>query len=602
MDNKRLKFSIGFGLLGALFYIPFLGGVHLFDWDEINFAEISREMMLLKDYFRIHVNFEPFWEKPPFFFWLQVSAMQTFGVGEFAARLPNALFGVANLVLIYNIGYKLYNHRFGAIWALVYFGTVLPFLYFKSGIIDPVFNFFIFLGIYYFILFVWKKEGTSAIRLPKNEWTYLFWGGFFIGMGILTKGQVAFLIAALTIFVYWMTELWQKNRQAFFGLVALFSVAFLGLQWSGIIGTYLFLAGFLLATGLVLVLFYWNTFFVSIPQLIVFTLAATIVTLAWYGIETWKNGTWFIEEFNKYQYRLFSTPDAGHKGFFGYHFAVLLVGCFPASIFTIRSFFKMEGVEQIHQQNFRKWMKILFWVVLILFSIVKSKIVHYSSMCYYPLTFLAAVVIYKILDEDIRFSVWMRVGLFLVGGLFITATVILPIAGQNIELIKPLFQKDPFALANLEAEVRWTGWEVIPGLFLLLVLIGKTILIRRNQALRGFQLLFFGTSLFVMLTLFFFIGRIEGYSQRAAVEFYESKIDEDCYIISHGYKTYAHLFYARKPVVGNNQSYDKNWLLHGYVDKNVYVVAKIHRADELRTIETLDELYAKNGFVFFKRK
>ena len=36
--------------LGALIlFIPFLGGVHLFDWDEINFAESAREMILTGD-------------------------------------------------------------------------------------------------------------------------------------------------------------------------------------------------------------------------------------------------------------------------------------------------------------------------------------------------------------------------------------------------------------------------------------------------------------------------------------------------------------------------------------------------------------------------
>ena len=29
-------------VLGALLFIPFLGNVHLFDWDEINFAESAR--------------------------------------------------------------------------------------------------------------------------------------------------------------------------------------------------------------------------------------------------------------------------------------------------------------------------------------------------------------------------------------------------------------------------------------------------------------------------------------------------------------------------------------------------------------------------------
>ena len=35
-------------------------------------------------------------------------------------------------------------------------------------------------------------------------------------------------------------------------------------------------------------------------------------------------------------------------------------------------------------------MMVSFWVVLILFSIVRTKIIHYSSFCYFPLTYLAA--------------------------------------------------------------------------------------------------------------------------------------------------------------------------------------------------------------------
>ena len=32
-------------LLGAAFFVPGLGRVHLFDWDEANFAEAAREML-----------------------------------------------------------------------------------------------------------------------------------------------------------------------------------------------------------------------------------------------------------------------------------------------------------------------------------------------------------------------------------------------------------------------------------------------------------------------------------------------------------------------------------------------------------------------------
>jgi len=61
--------------LALLFFVPFLGGVHLFDWDEVNFAECAREMLATGDYLRPQIDYEPFWEKPPFFIWLQALSM-----------------------------------------------------------------------------------------------------------------------------------------------------------------------------------------------------------------------------------------------------------------------------------------------------------------------------------------------------------------------------------------------------------------------------------------------------------------------------------------------------------------------------------------------
>jgi 4-amino-4-deoxy-L-arabinose transferase-like glycosyltransferase len=63
-------------IAAAIFYIPFIGGVHLFDWDEINFAEISREMIRTNDYLTVQVNYQPFFEKPPLFMWMQVVCMK----------------------------------------------------------------------------------------------------------------------------------------------------------------------------------------------------------------------------------------------------------------------------------------------------------------------------------------------------------------------------------------------------------------------------------------------------------------------------------------------------------------------------------------------
>ena len=54
----------------------------MFDWDEINFAESSREMLVSSNFSQVMINFEPFHEKPPLFFWLQVLSMKIFGIGS----------------------------------------------------------------------------------------------------------------------------------------------------------------------------------------------------------------------------------------------------------------------------------------------------------------------------------------------------------------------------------------------------------------------------------------------------------------------------------------------------------------------------------------
>lgn len=549
--NERLRYSLFFTLLGMVFYLPFLGGVHLFDWDEINFAEISREMLLLGDYLRVYVNFEPFWEKPPLFFWLQALSMGVFGVGEYAARFPNAVCGVLTLPLLFNMGMTLYGKRFGLLWAGAYFGSVLPFLYFKSGIIDPWFNLFIFLGLYFFILGYWKREGKPGIALRYSQWTYFALGGAVIGLGILTKGPVAYLIAGLCMAVYWV------------------------------------LARFRM--------------YVHVPQFLVFTLAALGVAALWYGYFFIDNFT----AFTAYQYRLLSTPDAGHGGFPGYHFVVLLLGCFPASIFAIRAFFSQKHEGTAAQADFRKWMKVLFWVVLILFTIVRSKIVHYSSLAYFPLTFLAAWVLHQLLEGRVALNGWMRAGLWSIGGLYAALIMVLPFVGRHAEALKPLFQRDPFALGNLEAQVHWSGLEgLLPGILLFVALFVFFRFLRKGSTGPGMAVLFGGGALFTMLALIAVVKRAEGYSQRAAIEFFQSKQGEDCYLLPYGYKTYAHLFYARPQEAGKACFISppcQEFVLHGRLDKPAYIVTKVHKAPELDTVPGVEEIYRKNGFVFLRR-
>ncbi len=543
---KERRAELFFVLAALLLFVPGLGSVHLFDWDEINFAEIAREMIATGDYVRPQINYEPFWEKPPLFAWLQAGSMHLLGVNEFAARLPNAVCGAITLLVLFRIGSRLRGRMFGALWVLAYLGSVLPHLYFRSGIIDPWFNLFIFLGLHAFILMCWDREAPSRRAVITATLS-----GLFLGLATLTKGPAALLIVGLTAVAYWVMQ----RFRLFFRVGHLITVAAIML----------------------------------------------LVCFAWFGMDWLKNGPWFTRTFVTYQYRLFSTPDAGHGGFPGYHVVVLLVGCFPASLFAIQEMLRPTKGDA-GQNDHRRWMLILFWVVLILFSIVKSKIVHYSSMCYFPLTYLAALQLEKLWYAHAPPARWLGTSIGIVGSLFALATLALPLVMRDPEAIKPLFAKDPFAQANLDAEEHWSGWEMLAGAWMVAVLAAGHVFFRARAYPKGILALFGGTALFVTLTLFFFIRKIEGYSQRAAIEFFEQRRGERCYVTTIGYRSYAHLFYARKPPVNDPRAHDQQWLLHGDIDRPVYAVSKVTSVDEVRTLGTFREIGRRNGFVFFKRE
>jgi hypothetical protein len=354
---------------------------------------------------------------------------------------------------------------------------------------------------------------------------------------------------------------------------------------------------------------YWTLsrfrLYINPLEALFFLAVALVVTGVWFGIETARNGPWFVRTFLVYQYRLFSTPDAGHGGFFGYHFVVLLVGCFPISVFGLRALFP-QLQQHLYQRNFKTWMMVLFWVVLILFSIVKSKIVHYSSMCYFPLSYLAALTLHQLLEGKIKFEGWMRGLLWGLGGLLAAILLAVPFLGQNPAWVQGLIQGDPFARANLDAQVTWHGWEALAGVYLLAIVgLAAYWLGRPTHALRGTYTLLGGTAGLLLLVVYLFLPKIEPYTQGAAIGFFKGLEGKDCYAYTSGYRSYANFFYPKtlpstRPKFPHGQEWE-DYLFHGPVDKEVFVAAKLFDQARLDSVPTLRKLYAKNGFVFYHR-
>lgn len=542
----RTSFAIIFLIIiSGLLFIPFLGNVHLFDWDEINFAEIAREMVISNNYFEPQINFQVFTEKPPLFFWLQAISMNIFGINEFAARFPNAILGIITLLLLFLIGKKLKNNLFGFIWALLYAGTILPHLYFKSGIIDPWFNFFIFLTLYGLIITIQKNKES------KGNYKWMIFSGIMLGLAILTKGPASVIILGITFFIYWVSTKFKS--------------------------------------------------ILSFPQIVLFGIATIITTGSWLFIDYLRYGDKFLIEFTIRQWELLTTPDAGHGGFLLYHFVILFFGCFPSSAFFIFGLLKKNNPDD-ELIEIKKWMKILFWVVILLFTFVQTKIVHYSSLSYYPITFIGAMSFYNIVQKKWVLNRLTKVLLILSGIPFIIAPFAFAYLGQNIELLTPLLSADQFATENLQAKINWSGWEFLPGLLLIIVLILFFRFVKKENRQLSVWILLSGTIVFIQLTLIFLIGRIEGYSQRANIEFWKSHAEENCYMTSFDYKTYTHYFYGKVRPQKNRNYINNNWLLNGEIDKPVYISCRVHSKEGLeKELPDALFLYNQNGFYFYKR-
>jgi len=530
-------------IFGLLLFMPFLGSVHLFDWDEINFAEAAREMILTGDYLRVHIDYQPFWEKPPLFLWMQALSMQIFGINEFAARFPNALCGALTLPLLFLLGRLLQGRTIGLLWSIIYAGSFLPHFYFKSGIIDPWFNLLIILGVLIPALPAIKQRFMLSALMS----------GTCIGLAILTKGPVALIISSGTFFILAGIDIAKTKHVSEF---------LSRMIWIALMSCY-----------------------------------SMLIASLWFGLEIAQHGTWFMEEFIRYQIRLFSTGDAGHSGPFYYHAIILLIGCFPASAFALKKLFDRNPVSLDI-----RLMMIVFWLTLILFSIVKTKIIHYSSLCYLPLTYMSAFGLRELLTTQ-KIGRVLNIGLLCGLLCWTIALLAIPLIGLNLQSILPLI-KDEFARMNLTAPVYWSGYELGIGIIYFMIgIAGWFFLQKQTMMKKGIVLLACSTMIALLTFLPIIAPKIEGYTQASPIAFYQGMQGKDVLLYPSGFKSYAHLFYSGKLPPKEFSEYTKltdEELMNGASKKPVFFVAKIKRAQELLHDPRVKPIAELHGFTVFR--
>lgn len=193
-------------LSGLLFFVG-LGSMGLTDRDEGRNAEAGREMFASGDLVTPTFNGELRVAKPVFVYWLMTVSYQVFGVNEFAARAPSAIFGVALIVMHYVFLSRLRGPTVGLMGALMLLLNVEILALGRMAITDSVLIFFTTMSLYSFWLGI-HEQGAG------RHWIW----GFYAGMAFatLTKGPVGFAVPLITALLYliatrqWLV-FWQRG-------------------------------------------------------------------------------------------------------------------------------------------------------------------------------------------------------------------------------------------------------------------------------------------------------------------------------------------------------------------------------------------------------
>lgn len=212
-DLQELPFrTLGAVLLAAaaLLYGARLGATGFWAPDEPRYGHVAEEIRSGRHgaagLVLLHVNGEPYTQKPPLYFWLAAATGAPGGrVSEAAARLPSALAGVALVGVVLAFGRRLLGARsalLGAALALTGFELADNA---RRVQLDVLLTLFETLALAAF----WRidagrraqgpaRHGDGAGGQARNQ----LWLHAALGLAVLTKGPVGFLVPVLTMAVF----------------------------------------------------------------------------------------------------------------------------------------------------------------------------------------------------------------------------------------------------------------------------------------------------------------------------------------------------------------------------------------------------------------
>jgi len=194
-------------LLSLLFSLTNLGKWAFMDYDEAIYAKVYHESLTRNNFFTFTYLNEPWFEKPPLYFWLAKGSATLFGKNEFSLRLPSAMLTTISILLVLLIVLELTKDWTAALLSAAILTTTAYFLFTGRQLrLDIPVTSSILLSIYAFL------KGRD-----KPFWFLIF--GMGIACGILFKiviGLLVYPIITLYALIYREYK-WLKNKWFWIG-------------------------------------------------------------------------------------------------------------------------------------------------------------------------------------------------------------------------------------------------------------------------------------------------------------------------------------------------------------------------------------------------
>jgi 4-amino-4-deoxy-L-arabinose transferase-like glycosyltransferase len=170
--------------------------------DEPRFALVARDMVATGDWLLPRVGGQPYADKPPLFFWLIALGLTLTHSLRAAFLLPSFLAAFGCVVLVYDLGRRLWNREAGFAGALALLFTVQFVWQARQAQIDATLCFWTTLSLY----------GLLRHLLLGPSWRWYTIGWAAAGLGVITKGVGFLPLLVLVPFAILRDAKWQPRK------------------------------------------------------------------------------------------------------------------------------------------------------------------------------------------------------------------------------------------------------------------------------------------------------------------------------------------------------------------------------------------------------